>query len=149
MAEVGSSLVPKRWLMAVIFVLLKQQVLLVLAFTLSSKVWKSANSCETRTIVGHSNACAYYQHIYTNSDYYVILCWNVYEMCMKVISQQKMSLDKVTVPSEESIQSPAIVCKMPAVYEPSRLRTVLETVYRPQQNTNKSSVWSRLFGGIQ
>ena len=68
---------------------------------------------------------------------------------MKVISQQKMSLDKVTVPSEESIQSPAIVCKMPAVYEPSWLRTVLETVYRPQQNTNKSSVWSRLFGGIQ
>ena len=68
---------------------------------------------------------------------YVILHWNVYEMCMKVISQQKTVLNKVIVPSEEFSQYLAIMCKMLAVYECIHGYSLLQTVYRPQQITNK------------
>ena len=58
-------------------------------------------------------------------------------MCMKVISQQKTVLNKVIVPSEEFSQYLAIMCKMLAVYECIHGYSLLQTVYRPQQITNK------------
>ena len=133
MAGVGSSLVPKRWLMAVIFVLLKQQVLLVLASTLSSKVWKSANNCKIRTTAGHSHVY-HYQRICIN----MLFCTETCMKCVwKLFHSKRQCYDKVIVPSEEFSQYPAIMCKMLAVYECIHGYSLLQTVYRPQQITNK------------
>lgn len=50
MAGVGSALVEKSRLITVMLVLLKQQVLVLLAFKFSNKLWKSANNCGTSVI---------------------------------------------------------------------------------------------------
>ena len=113
--------------------LLKQQVLLVLASTLSSKVWKSANNCKIRTTAGHSHVY-HYQRICIN----MLFCTETCMKCVwKLFHSKRQCYDKVIVPSEEFSQYPAIMCKMLAVYECIHGYSLLQTVYRPQQITNK------------